>query len=795
MLQAPFPAPFRPGPPKATRPRRPIGFGLAAVQERYVIPGGGVFVLEVAAGDRLELCNDEGAQRCEIVAAHLGGRLDCGVLGLAPDTAADGLRAVLASGKAGIARLNAGLLRRGLDPFGQEMAQARAIGVFGAQARAGETASFTAQAAGIVLICAPGGPMDLAAQDTATPLTLTVTRKAPRPPGRFALPEPLAEPLLDIRVASATAQAYRIKAGEYLQVMDVDGRQCTDFQCFDARKLDRGIAHPLDVTTTRTLMGHAYPNPGLHSKYYDQDFTPLVEVIQDTCGRHDAFAMACASKYYDDIGYPGHANCSDNFNSALAAYGVPARAGWMAANFFFNTAIDAQGVMVADEPWSRPGDYVLLRALTDLVCVSSACPDDTSAANGWNPTDIHLRSYAATERFQRASAWRATPDAEPVMTRQSAFHDKFAALTRDFIDYKGFWLPNSFAETDAVESYWACRSGVVAMDLSALRKFEITGPDAEALLQWVLTRDVKKLGVGQVVYSAMCYPHGGMIDDGTLFRLGAQNFRWIGGSDEGGIWMREQAAALGLNVLVRSSTDQMHNLAVQGPKSRDLMAEIIWTPPQQPALADLGWFRFTLGRIGGAEGAPVVVSRTGYTGELGYEIFCHPKDGAAVFEAVWAAGASYGLRPMGLAGLDLVRIEAGLIFAGYDFSDQTDPFEAGIGFTVPLKSKPDDFIGRAALLRRKETPSRKFIGLDVEGQSPVAHGDCLRIGRAQVGEVCSAMLSPGLGRVIALARIDVAHAAIGTELEVGQLDGHIKRVAARVSAFAHYDPKKERPRS
>ena len=467
----------------------------------------------------------------------------------------------------------------------------------------------------------------------------------------------------------------------------------------------------------------------------------------------------------------------------------------MAANFFFNTGIDAHGVMYADEPWSRPGDYVLLRAMTDLVCVSSACPDDTTPANGWTLTDIHLRSYAATARFQRASAWRATPDAEPIMTRETAFHAKFAELTRDFIEYKGFWLPNTFAGTDPVESYWACRDGVVVMDLSALRKFEVTGPDAEALLNWVLTRDVSKLGVGQVVYSAICHPHGGMIDDGTLFRLGAQNFRWIGGSDEGGIWMREEAARLGLNVLIRSSTDQMHNLAVQGPKSRELMAQIIWTPPHQPAVTELGWFRFTVGRIGGPQGVPVVVSRTGYTGELGYEIFCHPRQGDIVFDAVWQAGQPLGLRPMGLAGLDLVRIEAGLVFAGYDFSDQTDPFEAGVGFTVPLKSKAADFVGCDALIRRKDHPSRKFVGLQIDGQEPVGHGDPVRIGRAQVGEICSAMRSPRTGQMIALARLDVAHAAIGTAVEVGRLDGHQKRIAAQVSAFPHYDPQKERPRS
>ena len=790
MPPAPPDTLFRPGPPLPSRPRRAAALSLAPAQERHVVPGAGAAVIAIAAGDRLEIVNDEGGQRCELLAARPDGRWDAGLLGWQADGPADGLRALLASGEPSLGRLRQALARRGIDPAG-----ARAIGLFGPTANAGTSVAFTAQGDGWAIVAAPGGPMDAGAQDTATPLTVRLTRATARAAGRFALPEPLADPLLDLRVKSATAEAYLVRAGEYLQILDVDGRQCTDFQCFDARKLDRGIARPLDVTTTRTLQHHAYPMPGLHGKYFDQDLTPLVEVIQDTCGRHDAFAMACAAKYYDDIGYPGHANCTDNFNAALAPYGVEARPGWMAANFFFNTGIDAHGVLYADEPWSRPGDYVLLRALTDIVCVSSACPDDTTAANGWNPTDIHVRSYAATERFQRASAWRATPDAEPVMTRESAFHPNFAALTRDFTDYRGFWLPSTFPETDAVEAYWACREGVVVMDLSALRKFEVTGPDSEALMNWVLTRDVGKLGLGQVVYSAMCYPHGGMIDDGTLFRLGERNFRWIGGSDESGVWMREEAARLGLDVLVRSSTDQMHNLAVQGPRSRELMTQIIWTPPHQPAVADLGWFRFTVGRIGGPEGAPVVVSRTGYTGELGYEIFCHPKDGDTVFKAVWQAGEPLGLRPMGLAGLDLVRIEAGLVFAGYDFSDQTDPFEAGIGFIVPLKSKAADFVGREALIRRKEHPARTFVGLEVDGQEVVAHGDCLRIGRAQVGEVCSAMRSPRTGQVIALARIDVAHAAPGTGIEVGRLDGHLKRLAARVTPFPHYDPKKERPRS
>ena len=144
----------------------------------------------------------------------------------------------------------------------------------------------------------------------------------------------------------------------------------------------------------------------------------------------------------------------------------------------------------------------------------------------------------------------------------------------------------------------------------------------------------------------------------------------------------------------------------------------------------------------------------------------------------------------------MVRIEAGLIFANYDFSDQTDPFEAGIGFTVPLKSKPDDFIGRDALIRRKEHPMKTLVGLDIDSEVEVGHGDCIHIGRAQIGEVTSSIRSPLLGKNIAMARIDVAHAGAGTQVEIGKLDGHQKRLPAIIrSDLAGYDPKKERPRS
>jgi len=757
--------------------------------ERYRIHGGGSLVIRVEAGDRVTVTDTEGGQACELSFLDESGRFLAAGLGIPFTGAAEGLKASLATAGEGALRTRAALVRRGAD-----LAAAGAARIFGPGSRPGEQAELTIAATGLLIAAVPPVAMLPQDQDTATPVEIRVRRARPVRDYAAALPEPLADPIEDIRIRAGTASAYLVRAGEFIQVIDVFGRQCTDFQAFSARKVDKGLDLALDSTVTRTLLGRSYPLPGLPSKAFDRDFEPLVEIVQDTVGRHDAFATACNSRYYDDAGYPGHVNCTDNFNAALAPYGIAARKGWEALNYFYNTNIDHNNQLYLDEPWSRPGDYVLMRALTDLVCVSSSCPDDIDAANGWDPTDIHVRTFSGQETFTRAVAIRMTPDADPELTRETAFHPRFSALTRDYAEYRGYWLPNRFAGEGPVAEYWACREKAAVIDLSPLRKFEVTGPDAEDLLQYCLTRDVRRLSTGQVVYTALCYEHGGMIDDGTLFRLGDRNFRWIGGDDASGLWLRQQAEAKGFKAWVRSSTDQLHNIAVQGPASRDILKDIVWTAPRQPTIAELEWFRFSVGRIGGFEGAPVVVSRTGYTGELGYEIFCHPKDATAVFDAVWQAGQPHGLTPMGLEALDMLRIEAGLVFANHEFTDQTDPFEAGIGFTVPVKSKTDDFIGRAALIERKEHPRHRLVGLDVQANDAVGHGDCIHIGRAQIGVVTSATRSPILGKTIALARIDVTHAAVGTPVEIGKLDGHQKRLPAVIVPLSHYDPQKTRPR-
>ncbi|MBS9477696.1 DUF1989 domain-containing protein [Ancylobacter radicis] len=748
---------------------------LNPARQRHVAPGGGLISFELKPGDRAHILDPEGGQPGLLFLAPTGAGTSCDLpeelkgLASAPgDALPEPARAFLGTDGPGLV-----LFTEGTAP--------------------GAHLHFTATTPLRCVLLAPGGPMDPGAQDAPTDLIVEIE---PAAPSSGTVPPPLTEPKLDLRIRAASASAYEVKAGDYIQIIDVDGQQCSDFLAFDAAKLRSGREKGLDPTTTRTLMGSASPGPGLHSKYFDEDQTALVEVIRDTVGRHDTFMLACNAKYYDDMGYPGHDNCTDNFNRALEPYGIAPKMGWPAVNFFYNTFVSPGDRIGMDEPWSRPGDYVLLRALTDLVCASSSCADDIDASNAWHPTDIHVRVYDGANSFSRGIAHRMTPDSAPRLTRETGFHARTSALTRKLVDYRGFWLPDCFSSAGPIAEYWACRERAVVMDLSALRKFEILGPDAERLVQLAVTRDIRKLAVGQVVYTALCYEHGGMLDDGTVFRLAENNFRLVCGDDYCGVWLRELAAEHGFNVHVKSSTDQLHNLALQGPKSRDILRDILTTPAHQPSADELKWFRFTIGKVTTKTGAdiPVMVSRTGYTGELGFEIWCHPSRGVELWDALMEAGAPHGLEPLGLLALDMVRIEAGLAFAGYEFCDQTDPFEAGIGFTVP-ESKQDDFIGKEALARRRAHPSRKLVGLAFESNEPVGHGDPIYNGRAQIGVITSATRSPTLGHIIALARLDVSLAEAGGSIEIGKLDGHAKRITASIVPFPHYDPAKSRVRA
>ena len=612
--------------------------------------------------------------------------------------------------------------------------------------------------------------------------------------GSAILPPPLGEIRDEFTVKRGTGMAYELKAGEIVQVIDVEGQQCSDFMALRADGLDRGEEWLIDSTATRSMVRRSFPGPGLLDKFFDREMRPLLNVVQDTCGRHDTFGLACTARGYEERGFPGHVNCSDNISYALDPYGVQNRRAWPAINFFWNTWIDHHSHHIqTEESHSRPGDYVAMRAIEDLVCVSTACPDDLDPINGWNPTDIHIRIYRPDAPIRRAVAYREKEDAPMSISQESAFHARLAPLTQHFAPARDLWAPVSFPAHGTLGEYWACRQAVTVQDMSGLRKFDVIGPDAERLLQQAMTRNVAKLAVWRGTYALMCDESGQVIDDGTLFRIGPEIFRWCCGSEESGRVLEVLAAEMGLQVRVHALQGSLPNLALQGPKSRDLLRKICFIQPHVPSLDQLKWFGVTVARLGDREGAPFMLSRSGYTGELGYEIFCAKADALKIWDAVMEAGEEFGITPMGGAALEIIRIEAGLAAANAEFAPGVDAFEAGLGFAVDMK-KPS-FTGRAALERNARDPRRVLKGLRIGCDDVPPHGAPVFAGERQVGQVTSATRSPSLECAIAMARLSVEHAENGTELEIGQLDGRMKRLTATVCDAPFIDPQRKRARA
>lgn len=737
--------------------------------------------MTVGADDLITLINHEGRATVLVLPFTEEGTIDASLIG----AGGDGLTAVETN------RFDARALTGWADAHTRGDAPLRALSAFGPDSPAGERSVHRAQAAGRIWFALPV-PREGAVTDGGGGLVSIEVQSASAPGN--ALPEPLGAVRDEFQVDRATAHAYEIKAGEMVQIIDIDGCQCSDFMAVRADALEAGLERFIDGTVTRSMVRGAFPLPGLADKFYDQDMVPLLSVVRDTVGRHDTFGLACTARGYEDRGYLGHVNCSDNISDAYEPFSITRRAAWPAVNLFFNSWIlPTDNVFGAGEGWSRPGDYIVMKALTDLVCVSTACPDDVDPINGWNPTDVHVRIYKPDAPISRAVAYRPETHSEAILTQESAFHPRTSALTQQFHAVRDVWLPAKYDATGALEEYWACRNAVAVQDMSSLRKFDIMGPDAEELLQRALTKNARKLAVNRGVYALMLDETGAVIDDGTLFRMSPEVFRWCCGSDESGRTLKAIAEEMNLRVWIKSHFNAMANLAVQGPKSRELLSRIVFTQPTHPTLESLKWFGWTVARLHDREGAPFMLTRTGYTGELGYELFCDRADALEIWDALFEAGSDLGIQPMGAEALGMIRVEAGFMAAGAEFGPDVDALEAGLGFAIAESN--EDYVGRAAIQRNREAPRRELVGLLLSGDEVPAHGDGIFVGTRQIGTVTSATRSPELGQAIAMARVATEHAADGTELEVGCLDGHMKRLSATVTGLPFVDPTRERARS
>jgi aminomethyltransferase len=384
------------------------------------------------------------------------------------------------------------------------------------------------------------------------------------------------------------------------------------------------------------------------------------------------------------------------------------------------------------------------------------------------------------------------------------FHDRTLPLAQslNYRDWAGYYAPSSYEPVHEHE-YHALRHACGLIDISPLFKYLLTGTDAAAVIDRIITRNVARLQVGQVFYTPWCDEHGRVIDDGTVSRLDDERYRWTA-AEPNLRWILQQAA--GRRVTVEDVSERTAALALQGPTSAGLLRALA-----DADLDTLKYFRVTRGRIAGC---PVEISRTGYTGDLGYEIWMDRRDAVRVWDALLHAGVPFGLKPAGLIALDVARIEAGLLLIDTDFvsirkamtpSRIYTPLEMSLDRLVDLDKA--SFIGREALVaERTRGPKRRIVGLaidwtDVEklyeavGLPPLAQATASRealpvfAGGRQAGRVTSSTWSPTLKQMIALATLEAAAAGVGSVVEVEHtVDAVRHRVRARVSPTPFFNP-------
>jgi aminomethyltransferase len=379
---------------------------------------------------------------------------------------------------------------------------------------------------------------------------------------------------------------------------------------------------------------------------------------------------------------------------------------------------------------------------------------------------------------------------------ETPFHDRARALQQNdqFVAWAGYSTVDVF--TTVEQEYFAVRNATTLYDLTPMVKYRIAGPDAERYLNRLVTRDVRKLKVGRVSYVVWCNDAGHIIDDGTIFRLGAQDFR-VCTAERQLDWFSD--SAIGFEVAIEEVTSEIAALAVQGPTSCFVLKRF--------GLAGIERLKpFELAEFAVA-GRQLMASRTGFTGDLGYELWMRPAHAPAVWDELMAAGQSRGIRPIGSQALNMARIEAGFLLPNVDFvsaehtvrvnRDRT-PLELGLGWLVDF-DKPH-FNGRRALLaQRQQGLKRLLVGLDVAGNKPAHHALLYaeQAGRREVGSVTSAMWSPTCKRNIALAIVDAPCHAIGSTVWADiylnrELVWERRMVAARVVERPFFAPERRR---
>lgn len=405
------------------------------------------------------------------------------------------------------------------------------------------------------------------------------------------------------------------------------------------------------------------------------------------------------------------------------------------------------------------------------------------------------------------------------MPLPTPFHSRTSAVcdSYEWRNWSGY-LSAGLYEPSHEREYYAIRNSAGLIDVTPLYKYEVTGPDAARLVDRVITRDVTKQKIGQVYYTPWCDAHGKVIDDGTVSRLDANHFR-ITSADPNGRWFQD--VGYGLNADVTNVTDDLAALALQGPRSRAILEEVV-------SGVDFGALKYFHLAQGAVDGFPVTVTRTGYTGDLGYELWVRPEHAERLWDCLIDRGNRHGILPAGILALDVARVEAGLVMIAVDYisshhavieSQKSSPYEIGLGWAVP-PGKRGDFIGKRALAaERRQGSAWTFVGVQYDWRAlerlfaeedlpprvagrasrsavPVyerAGGAASDSGGRHVGHITSHAFAPILKQYVGIGQFLTPHAALGNWVDVEvTVEFKRKKCPAQIVPTPFFDPARKR---
>lgn len=363
--------------------------------------------------------------------------------------------------------------------------------------------------------------------------------------------------------------------------------------------------------------------------------------------------------------------------------------------------------------------------------------------------------------------------------KKTPLYEEHIKLGAKVVGFGGYLMPVQY--TNIIEEHVNTRTNAGLFDISHMGEFEISGKDSFRFIQWLVTNDISKLEVGKGLYTPMCYENGTIVDDLFVYMLAPEKFLLVvnaANSDKDFSWVRKVSE--GFEVEFKDVSNDTAELALQGPKAEKILQKVT-----DVDLANLNYFRFVYSNLNGTR---ALISRTGYTGEDGFELYIDPDEVVHVWNKLLEVGEEDGLKPVGLGARNTLRLEACLRLYGNDIDDTTTPLEAGMGWTV--KFDKGDFIGKGELLKQKGNLKRRIVAFEMVDKAIARHSYPISKENADIGHVTSGTFSPILKKPIGMAYVNVEHVREGEEIEILIRNKHYKAQIVSKSSFIEKKYKK-----